>query len=159
MAIYMKYGAVDGEVKTEGFDKWIELQSVSWGVGRAVSSGAGGVSKREASTPSLAEVSVTKTMDNSTPELLKEALGGKMNTEVKISLTRTDTKGKHVAFQTFTLTNTAISGYSISSAGDHPSESISLNFTKIESKHQAVGHGLDTKPKQFIFDIETAKLS
>ena len=159
MAIYMKYGSVAGEVKTEGYTDWIELQSMSWGVGRGISSGAGGISKREASVPSLSEVTVTKTMDNATPELLKEALGGKLSTEVKIVLTRTDNKGKHVAFQTYTLTNTGISGYSVSSAGDHPSETISLNFTKVESKHQAVGHGMDTKPKQFIYDVETAKLS
>ena len=33
------------------------------------------------------------------------------------------------------LTNALISGYSLSSGGDRPSESISINFTKIEYKH------------------------
>jgi len=32
----------------------------------------------------------------------------------------------------YTLTNTMISGWSTSSGGDRPSESISLNFTKIQ---------------------------
>ena len=34
----------------------------------------------------------------------------------------------------YVLTNGLISGYSISSGGDRPTESISINFTKIEFK-------------------------
>ena len=35
MAIYMKFGSIDGAVTTKGFEKWIELNSFQWGVGRA----------------------------------------------------------------------------------------------------------------------------
>jgi len=159
MALYMKYGNINGEVKTKGFEGWIELHSVQWGVGRGISSGAGGQSKREASVPSLSEVTVTKTMDNSSPELLKEALGGKLNTKVEIALTRTDQGGKHVAFQTYTLSDTGISGYSMSAGGDHPVESISLNFAKIESKHVSLDSGMRSQSKNFSYDIPTASLS
>ena len=34
----------------------------------------------------------------------------------------------------YTLANALISGYSVSSGGDRPSESLSFNFTKIEMK-------------------------
>ena len=159
MALYMKYGSINGEVKTKGFEGWIELHSVQWGVGRGISSGAGGQSKREASVPSVSEVTVTKTMDNSTPELLKEALGGKLSTKVEIALTRTDQGGKHVAFQTYTLADSGISGYSVSAGGDHPTESISLNFVKVESKHVSLDSAMQSKSKQFSYDVPTATLS
>ena len=36
VAIYMKYGDIDGAVTTTGFEKWIELSSFQWGVGRGI---------------------------------------------------------------------------------------------------------------------------
>jgi type VI protein secretion system component Hcp len=34
MAIYMKFGVIDGPVTTDGFQKWIELNSVNMGIHR-----------------------------------------------------------------------------------------------------------------------------
>ena len=42
MAIYMKMDGIDGQVTTQGFDKWIELLSTSIGIHRHTTSGAGG---------------------------------------------------------------------------------------------------------------------
>ena len=44
------FGKVDGGVTTDGFAKWIELNSFQWAVHRSVTSGAGGKS-RESSAP------------------------------------------------------------------------------------------------------------
>lgn len=135
MAIFMKYAALDGEVTATGYEKWIEVQSFQWGVGRGISAaGSGGGSKREASAPSVSEITVSKTFDAFSPLALKEAIGGK-GCDVKIDITRTDNSGKHVAFQKYILNDTMMSGYSVSSGGDRPSESISLNFTKFDSEY------------------------
>ena len=40
--------------------------------------------------------------------------------------------GQHVEFLQYTLTNVMISAYHVSSGGDRPTESLTLNFTKIE---------------------------
>lgn len=158
MAIYMKYGALDGEVSAKGYEKWIELGSLQWGVGRGISSpSSGGASKREASAPSISEVTVTKTLDAFSPLALKAAVGGEGVT-VKIDLTRTDNSGTHVAYQKYILTDTMISGYSISSGGDRPSESMSLNFTKFDSEYLKVGSDFKaTTTGHVIYDIATAK--
>lgn len=158
MAIYMKYGALNGEVTATGYEKWIELQSIQWGVGRGIASaGSGGGSKREASAPSISEITVTKTFDAFSPLALKEAVGGK-GSEVKIDMTRTDNSGKHVAFQKYVLTDTMISGYSISSGGDRPSESISLNFTKFDSEYIKIDAKFKAETTgHVIYDIEKAK--
>ena len=46
MAIYMNFGDIKGRVTTDGFKDWIELNSCQLGVGRGVSSGAGGAHAR-----------------------------------------------------------------------------------------------------------------
>lgn len=157
MAIFLKYGSLEGEVSAAGYEKWIELTSMQMGVGRGISAGVGGGSKREASAPSVSEVTVTKTMDVASPLLLKESVGGKA-VDVKIDLTQTDNSGKHIAYQKYILTNTLVSGYSLSSGGERPSESLSLNFTKFDSEYLNVDDKFASKTTgHVIYDLSTAK--
>lgn len=159
MAIFLKYGSINGETTQLTHKQWIEVNSIQWGVGRGISSGVGGGSKREATAPSVSEITLTKTFDISSPLLLKEALGGKA-VEVKIELTQTDNNGRHVSYQKYVLTDTLISGYSLSSGGDRPSESLSLNFTKIDSEYLNIDDKFATKTTgHVVFDIAASKLS
>lgn len=131
MAIYMKFGSdIKGAVTTDGWKEWIEIDSFQWGVGRGIGSATGGSESREASNPSISELVVTKRMDKSSPKLFEDAVGGDMSTEVVIHFTTT-TKDKVDKYLEFTLTDVGLSGYSVSSGGDMPSESLSLNFTKV----------------------------
>ena len=130
MAIYMKYGSIDGAVTTDGFTKWIELNSFQFGVGRGIGSAARSETNREGSEPSISEIVVTKAMDVASNKLFADAVGGAMDSKVTLKFTTT-TKDKVTTFLTYELTDTGLSGYSVSSGGDNPSESLSLNFTKI----------------------------
>ncbi len=67
-----------------------------------------------------------------TTKILDEVLHGEGKL-VTIDFCKTD-KGKLETYMAYKLTDVLISGYSISSGGDRPSESLSLNFTKIEFK-------------------------
>jgi type VI secretion system secreted protein Hcp len=157
MPIYMKYEGVDGDVTAEGHEKWIELNSFQWGVGRGISSPTGGSSDRESSAPSASEVVVTKATDVATPKLLNEALQGEGVT-VEVDFCKTD-KGVLEVYLKVTLTNTLISGYSCSSGGDRPSESLSLNFTKVEYKNTGMGAAGDTgSPEGVTYDLGLAKV-
>ena len=159
MAIFMKYGAVEGEATAEGYAKWMEVTSLQFGVGRGISMGVGGASKREASAPSVSEITCSKTMDAASPKLLKEAIGGKA-VKVEIDLTQTDNAGKHVAYQKYILEGTLLSGYSLSSGGDRPSESFSLNFAKIDSEYLKIDAEFKaTTTGHVIYDLATSILS
>ena len=80
--------------------------------------------------------------------------------EVKIEITQTDDSGKHVSFQKYVLTNTLISGYSISSGGDRPSESLSFNFTKFDSEYMNIDDQFASKTTgHVVYDIALAKLT
>lgn len=129
MAIYMKFGDVNGDVTTEGFAKWIELDSFQFGDSRGVSSGAGGAT-RESSAPSVSEIVITKHFDSSSPKLFQDSLAGDFDSKVVIKMTTT-TKNKVETFLTYELTDCGVSSYSISSSGDAPVESLSLNFVKV----------------------------
>ncbi|PPQ33360.1 Hcp family type VI secretion system effector [Rhodopila globiformis] len=130
MAIYMKYGSIDGAVTTKGFEKWIELHSLQWGVGRAIGSASRSPESREGSEPSISEVTVTKVMDVASNKLFQDAVAGNLANDVMLKMTST-TKDTVTTFLTYKLSNTGISGYSVSTGGDNPTESLSLNFTKI----------------------------
>ena len=132
MAIYMKFGDIGGDVSTEGFKQWIELNSFQYGVSRGVTSGAGG-KHRESSAPSISEIVVTKTTDASSGKLYQNAVAGVFDTKVDIKMTTT-TKGKVETFLTYELKDCGISSYSLSSGGDRPMESLSLNFAHITVK-------------------------
>jgi type VI secretion system secreted protein Hcp len=150
--MYMKYASIDGAVATKGFEKWIELTSFSWGVGRAIGTAARGAENREGSEPSISEITVTKNFDRSSPKLLAEAWGGKMDSTVNIKFTTTS-KNAVVTYLEWELTNTGISGYSVSGGGDTPTESLSLNFTKIQMKHSPLDPSISGGPQSVNYDL------
>jgi len=127
--IYMKFGSIDGDVTTQGYKNWIELNSFQYGVARGVSSGAGGAT-RESSAPSISEIVVTKHFDKASAKLYQDSVAGTFDTKVEIKM-NTTTKNATETFLTFELTDCGVSSYSLSSGGDNPMESLSLNFVKI----------------------------
>lgn len=129
MPIYMKYDTIDGDVTEQAHKKWIGCDSFQWGVGRGIGAPTGAAMNRESSAPSVSEIVITKPQDAATGKLLQEAYKGTGKT-VTIDFCATDA-GQLRVYMQFTLTNTMISGFSTSSGGDRPSESVSLNFTKI----------------------------
>jgi type VI secretion system secreted protein Hcp len=157
MAIYLKLGDIKGEVTAQGFADQIECHSMQFGVGRAISTPVGAVTNREASAPSISEVVLTKQLDKSSIALFTEAVVGKKEKALKAEITKTggDSLEK---IAVYTLHNTMISGYSVSSGGDRPSESISLNFTKIEIEVvNETETGEDGSPVRASYDLATAK--
>lgn len=157
MPIYMNYNDIKGDVTADGHDKWIEVNSFQWGVGRGISSPTGASADRESSAPSVSEIVVTKATDISSPKLLNDAYQGE-GVKVVIDFCKTD-KGKLEVYMTYTLEDCMISGYSISSGGDRPTESLSLNFTKIEFKNFPNKDKGDTgEPEAITFDMALAKV-
>lgn len=157
MPIYMSYDGVAGDVTAGGHEKWIELNSFQWGVGRGISSPTGASADRESSAPSVSEVVVTKSTDAASVKLFDEALQGE-GKKVVVDFCKTD-KGNLEVYMTITMENTLISGYSTSSGGDRPMESLSLNFTKVEFKNIPTGDTISTaEPETVTYDLALAKV-
>lgn len=133
MAIYMNFNAlaIKGNVTAAGFEDWIELDSFSMGTGRGISMEVGNMANREATRPSISEVSVSKMLDNASGGLFKESLTGVEGVEVIISIVQTGAKQVE-KFAEYKLTDVLISSYSVSgSGGSAPAENLSLSFSKI----------------------------
>lgn len=124
----------EAAARGKGDDKhkeWIDIESWSWGASNPSSkSSGGGGTGREASTPSVSEIVVTKTMDKSSPMLTTGVSKGKTKQELNKQTTHNGDTYYQVK-----LTDVLISSYSVSGHGSGdpvPTESISLNFSKIE---------------------------
>jgi type VI secretion system secreted protein Hcp len=156
MAIYMKYEGIEGEVTESAHDKWIEVNSFQFGVGRGMSSPTGNAANREATQASVSEVTLTKLMDKASSKFFTESVTGGDGKDVELHFVATGNPS--TTYAVYKLSNTLISGYSLSSGGDKPMESISLNFTKVEfemTPHDTANSG--EAPIRVSYDLATAK--
>jgi type VI secretion system secreted protein Hcp len=134
MPIYMRITkngvpTITGDVTAKGHEKWIELSSAQLGQFRSIPKG------RAAST--VSEITITKSMDCASAALFLQSLNGEGLT-IQIEFVKSGEPDS--TYLTFTLQNALISGYqpSRSQAGP-PSESITLNFTKITFDTHGIG--------------------
>ncbi len=159
MPIYMKYEGIDGDVTENAHTKWIDISSMQLGVGRAISTPVGSTAKRETGSPAVSEITITKQMDISSYRWLEESLYGQKAVTCTVHFLRTGPDSNLEVYVEYIFTNCLVSGYSSSTGGDTPTESISINFTKIEYKYtdrDAVNAAGGQAPRA-AFDLTTAK--
>lgn len=158
MPIYMQYDGIDGDVTTKGHEKWIELQSCSLGANRSMTSSSSSAADRESSTPSVSEIVVTKVTDAASTNLFRAAVGKGPGSEgklVKIDFCKTDA-GDTEPYLQLELENTLVSSFSVSSGGDRPMESLSLNFVKVTLNNIGMGAANETgQPDRAHYDLST----
>ncbi len=132
MAIFMKFGDKKGDVDTDPFKGWIMCELFQFGSGRGIGSAAASGANRQGSHASVSEITLSKHLDPSSLPLWRNSLDGDLKTTVDFAFTRADQDNSE--YLHVTLWDTGVSGWSMSSGGDRPSESVSLNFAKIELK-------------------------
>lgn len=155
MAIYLKIDSIKGSSTDAAFADQIELNSFQWGAGVGVSSARGG--DRTTSEPSVSEVTATKLTDKSSELLFKALLKGEPVGKGTISFTAAS-KGESVAYATLELEELIISGFSMSSGGDFPSESLSLNFTKFDWSYTGRDATQTGSPTHLIYSLVENKV-
>jgi type VI secretion system secreted protein Hcp len=155
MAIYVKYGSIKGNSTHQEHKDWLDISSMQFGVGRAISTPVGSTQNREASEPSVSEINLTKLMDESSVDLFQESCTSHDGKDCTIHLVSTGSPGR--TYAEYKLTNALVSSYSMSTGGDRPDETISINFTKIEFKHIAYDEKGSGTPKTSHYDLTTTK--
>lgn len=131
MAIYVEYEGIKGNCTADGYADHLVVDSFSFGVGRGITMEAGKMANREASKPSLSEITITKSCDNSATALFKESVSGAAGKKVKIKFVQTGAE-KVIEYMDYELEDCLVSSYSVSagSEGD-PTENISLSYSKL----------------------------
>ncbi|OUS31870.1 hemolysin-coregulated protein [Gammaproteobacteria bacterium 45_16_T64] len=158
MAIYLEFEGIEGNATATGYEKMIDVTSFNWGVGRAITQTAGRMANREASRPSISEITLTKATDKSTPLLIQESTVGTKGKKVLIHFVTTG--GDQLEeFLTYTLEDTLISSFSIGASSDgEPGETISLSFSQFEVAFTEAGETNARSGKgRFGYDIALAK--
>ena len=140
--IYMNWNSqqIPGDVTALGFAGDIELLSAQWGVGKGVTS-ANGTSG--SGNVAISDLAITKILDKSSPKLLDQVISGAPAPEVDIFFVAPNATQPYLEV---VLNNVLISGYSMNSGGDRPTESLTLNFTKVQFVYSAANAAGGTTP-------------
>jgi len=158
MAIYLKLADIKGNVTAAGFEDQIAIDSLTFGVGRGITMEAGNMSNREATRPSLSEVSVSKMLDNSATALFKGSVTGAAGQKAVFTFVRTGADQVDT-FMTYELEDCLISSYQMSAQGDgEPVENISFSFSKLLVEYIDNDKSNAAGSKQVVgYDLTTAK--
>ncbi|PRP85080.1 hypothetical protein PROFUN_07264 [Planoprotostelium fungivorum] len=167
---FLLFPGVNGTSKDAQYKGYFEINSIQWGLGLGISSGRRyrrnndepeqpvkldefGYPDREASSPSVSEISLTKKADAESPALIWGTLTKKPTDLVTIDIVK-KVDGKWVPTTRYLLNKVLISGFSLSCGeAKRPSESISLNyggleivsFTEDGTPHTSVHYHLHTE--------------
>ncbi len=159
MPIYLKYGKVDGAVTNKSYQKWIEVDSFTWGVSVAVQTTSGNTTNRQGSgkvTP--ADFVITKSLDDASIQLKKDCVQGVVTDPVEIAVVAMAGEDLADEYEHYTFSNVLVSSFSTSGGGDgKPHEQFSFNFTKFQNKQQI--RDAKNVARQIIagYDFETAR--
>lgn len=153
MAVYMKFGEIEGAVTTKRFEKWFEVQSFQMGVGRSIGTAARGSSNREHSEPHISEIAVTKHLDTASNKLFEDSIAGHLDSKVEFKFTTTGRAGVET-YMHIKLRKAGLSDYSMHSGSEIPTESLSINFAHLEYSHSKLDSKGSGTPVKVSYDLE-----
>jgi type VI secretion system secreted protein Hcp len=163
VGIYWKTKCAEGKgnATEKNHTTWIKVSDFSFSSGRNVDTPTGRVADREASTGYLGEFTISKDMDAASMYLFTAACIGE-GEEMEIHVTRAGTKAdkSEITYLTYTLTNALITSFSFGSSGGNPSETLTINFTKIKEEftpQDAAAKGSGAIPVTFDQELGTGE--
>lgn len=132
--------------------KAIDVESFSWGIANAGAADRSGLSAGKAQ---LHDLVITKKLDQTSPLLANSVATGKHHTSAVLTLYKQDpAKGLAVKFATYTLTDVLIGNAQHSGGSPEiPSESISLNYGKLDAEISTVDAAGVSPPEKASFDL------
>jgi type VI secretion system secreted protein Hcp len=133
--IFLKIDGIEGESKTKGQEKQIEIMSYSWGGSNPPNiSTNGGLASGK---PNVQDLSLVAAMSKASPNLFKAMCEGKHIKKVELFIRKTGEGGK--VYLTYTLTDCMISSVQQShseGSNQNPTESFSIAYAKIEVEYK-----------------------
>jgi type VI secretion system secreted protein Hcp len=150
---YMKLGDIKGEATDTDHKDWILIESWSWG-----ESNPGYVGVPTSEKANFQDLSVTKRVDKATPKLMLACASGQQITSGTLVFTTRAPGTDNEPYLKYELKDVLISSFQHGGGaadGSLPTESVSLNFSKIEMTYFAVdAAGGDPMPITEGWDIK-----
>lgn len=157
---YLKIQGVDGESTAHGFEKWIEIESFSWGAETPtrVGPGAGGMSTGRVEISSF---NVSKKVDASTPILFQYCCTGKHFPQATVALTKAGGGGQDLKFLTYDFKGLFVSSIQMAGGADRnalPSDGLAFSFGSVEISYTPQdAKGGAGSPVRASYDVTKAK--
>jgi type VI secretion system secreted protein Hcp len=130
---FIKFDGIEGESTDGKHSGWIELTSCDMEINQTISTTASSAGGASAERAEFSDLTFTKLLDKSSPKLALACADGTHFNTVAIELCRSGTE--KIKFMEIKLANSFISSLSFSAGGDFPSETVTLNYGKIEWKY------------------------
>ena len=133
MPAFLKLGDIKGESTDTGHPDWIRIDAMSSPIMRSIPQGAKDQQRARGET-TLGDISISKQVDKSTPNLLAACANGKFIPEVQVNFCTT-VKGKQEPYMTYKLKNVVVTSHSFHGVGDGsslPTEEITLGYTEVD---------------------------
>lgn len=131
--VYLNINNIPGESTARGHENWIDVQSFSWGIGRAISSpGQPGTA-----AAAFQDLGIAKLLDKASPKLYQACCAGDRLSTMTLSVTRV-ISGLQPPFPQileYKFTDVVVTSIKPSGSGSVdalPSEVVVFNFGKIE---------------------------
>ncbi len=130
--VYMK--GIKGAVTESKHKDWIDAQSYSYGLSNDSSVGAGTQKNRVMGSTRLHDITFSRLVDKASPQIMQAGAEARNFDEVKVEFVRPGKNGEEV-YHTMKFENCVITSWQQSGhGGTQGSESLSLNFVKVENK-------------------------
>lgn len=130
---FLQIDGVPGDSQDASHKGQIELTSWSTGArGGGMQMGSGRATDRA----SVSEIHVTKPQDKASPLLMQAAATGRHFKTATLYVLKAGQP-----YLKYKLSDVLVSGYQLSSGGDRPTESLSLNFAKLEVVYEPPTEG------------------
>lgn len=129
--MFLMLDGIKGESNDDKHKGEIDIQSFSWGLSQ---SGSGHSSTGQGTGKvDVSDISIMKNVDLASPTLQLACANGKHIAKGKLTVRKAGENP--LDYLTFDFEGIFISSYQISGSSETPSETISLNFTKVKSEY------------------------
>jgi type VI secretion system secreted protein Hcp len=128
--MFIKIGSLEGEARDKAHGKEIDVLAWSWGASNSGSAHVGGGAG--AGKVNVQDLSLTKFIDKSSPDLMLACCNGKHFPEAKLTVRKAGENP--LEYLTITLTDVLVTSVSTGGSGgeDRLTENITLNFSKVK---------------------------
>lgn len=151
MPIYMKIEGVDGDVTAQGYEKWHELFSYSWGESNAGAAGGGGGGG--AGKVTMQDFNVMMRSGRGAPIIAHACAAGTQLPAVQVDVVLTSGEQSSV-YQRWTLRPAQVTSYQTGASGSEiPVDNVSMRFRTIKFEQALQSETGGTRFQSFTWDV------
>ena len=127
---YVKFDGVDGESTDDSHNKWIDVDSVAWGMSQPA--GATGPTRRRGDVV-MEDIAITKEIDKSSPKLQEKCAKGEVIPKLEIEVTRSYGSSSQTYYR-YELKNVMITSYitSLDNSEETPTDTFTVSYEEIK---------------------------